>query len=92
MQRRKKMECGRGEGKESAYPSYLELLIYAHPCTEMHTRIRKCASVFVHIHTTKRTNTQIQHMQDKGNSESNWKIHYSLEKKYHFFFYFPKVS
>lgn len=68
------MECGRGEGKESAYPSYLELLTCVYPCTEMHIRIRKCASMFVHIDTTKCTNTQIQHMQDKGNSESNWKV------------------
>lgn len=39
------MECGRGEGKESAYPSFLELLIYVYPCTEMHIHIRKCASM-----------------------------------------------
>lgn len=57
---------------------------------EMHRRIRKYASMFIHIHTTKRTNTQIQHMQDKGNSESNWKV--CGYAKCTIFFYFPKVS
>lgn len=59
MQSRKKMESGRWEGKESAYPSYLELLMHVHTRTEMHRRVHECASMFVHIHTTKHTNTQI---------------------------------
>lgn len=65
------MECDGGEGKESAYPSYRELLLYAYTCTEMHRRIRKCASMFVHIRTTKHTDTAHT---GQGNNESNWKV------------------
>lgn len=86
MQRRKKMECGRGEGKESAYPSYFELLIYVYPCTEMHTRIRKCASMFVHIHTTHRYSTC------RTRVIVNLTGRFVGVQKVSFFFYFPKVS